>query len=68
MTQKLFFFMQPHFLVHLARLRTFGKKKYKDVGSSMERFLRSGCKLTTSDKFFKQCDRVRKTKKNLYLL
>ena len=42
------------------------KKKYKDVGSSMGRFRRLGCKLSGkpfSDKFFKQCDTVGKTRK-----
>ena len=38
--------MQKHFLVHLAcALKdVWNKKKYKDVGSSTERFLRLGCK------------------------
>ena len=46
--QKSFLVVQKHFPVHLAcALKDiWNKKKYKDVGSSIDRFLWLGCKLS----------------------
>ena len=46
MTQKLFFVVQKEFLVHLCVEGLLKHEKHKDVGSLMERFLRSGCRLS----------------------
>ena len=62
-TQNLFFGCPKTFSRASCALKDFrNKKTYKDVGSSMERFLRSGCTLNRKP-FFKQCERVGKTKK-----